>query len=89
MNGTPYPNGMTAKLRFGVMVLGAVLLTTTAACSTENKGPQVSQTSGSHPNGSGVRPPVPRLRVEKHDAARRRRLQPAVRDTRLKCCNQL
>lgn len=52
MNGTIHPNGMTSKLRLGALVLGAVLLTATAACSTENKGPQVSQTSDSHPNSS-------------------------------------
>ncbi|MGO4589221.1 hypothetical protein [Paenarthrobacter sp. 2TAF44] len=51
MNGTTHPN-RTTTLRLSTVALSVILLTATAACSTENKGPQVSQTSGSHPNSS-------------------------------------
>jgi hypothetical protein len=52
MKGAIHLNGLTAKLRLGALALGVILLTATAACSTENKGPQVSPTAGSHTNSS-------------------------------------
>lgn len=39
-------------MRLAAVVLAGSLLATTTSCSTENKGPQVTSTSGSQPNSS-------------------------------------
>ncbi|MGR0159662.1 hypothetical protein [Paenarthrobacter nitroguajacolicus] len=50
MNGTLKRRGTPRRL--SALVLAATVLAGTVACSTENKGPQVTSTAGSQPNSS-------------------------------------
>ncbi|MFE4197685.1 hypothetical protein ACFRJ9_17630 [Paenarthrobacter sp. NPDC056912] len=52
MKGIVNRHGTTTHLGLPALVLGAVLLAGTSACSAENKGPQVSSTASSQPNSS-------------------------------------
>ncbi|MFJ5955132.1 hypothetical protein ACIQC5_04140 [Paenarthrobacter sp. NPDC092416] len=53
--------GNRNRTTLAALALGTILLTTTVACTAENKGPQVSQTDGSRPNTSesGTASPAP------------------------------